>query len=106
MFENFKEGVKTLFTPRGQLGRVGQNLCFGLALLGLILFYTYLASGEENTLFPSWGELFAGASKLIYNPDLEEYMLWEDSIASFKRLIPAVGLFTQTLCDISKLNPY
>ncbi|MEL6181927.1 MAG: hypothetical protein AAFS10_23400, partial [Myxococcota bacterium] len=92
LLETLKADAKALFVPRSPLSRIGQNLCFAVAFFSLVLLYTTLAYQEDNTLYPRWGELWEGLQTLIYNPDMEESMLWDDSLASFQRLVPAIGL--------------
>ena len=117
IFERLKASFKAAIVPRGHMSKTGQNVCFALALVGLILFYTYLAYQDSNTLcldpqndlraiedlalcgsehikrgqvFPRWMELWEGLRRMVYNPALEESILWEDSVASFSRLVPAI----------------
>jgi NitT/TauT family transport system permease protein len=92
LLETFKNDVRSILTPRGNLSKAGQNLCFFLALVLLAIGYTYLADQEGNTLFPKWDELWLGTKKMVYNPAMEESIIWDDSIASFKRLIPAIAI--------------
>ena len=37
LFETLKEDARTIFTPRGNLSKAGQNLCFFLALVALVV---------------------------------------------------------------------
>lgn len=85
--------LRAVFTPRARLSRTSRNLCLLFALVAMTLGYTYLEATEvDSNVFPSWGELYEGTRLIIYNPFLQEYPLWEDSFASFERLLSAVAL--------------
>lgn len=86
MFHDFRK----ILVLRRPIATVTQNFFFMLALIVLAVGYTYLAYRGENVMMPKWGELWIGVKNLYTDTRNGEHILWDDTIASYSRLIPAV----------------
>lgn len=63
-----------------------------LSVLTMIGVYSLVAYGSSSHVLPTWGQMWEGLQKIIWDPFFEESYLWDDSIASFSRLFPAIGI--------------
>jgi len=83
---------KPLFVIRGSVSQRWQIAIFFIAILSIVIGYSLLAYDKDNRLLPTWSMLFAGLQKIITDPVTGDHYLWEDTIDSFCRIIPAVGI--------------
>lgn len=83
---------KPLFVIRGTVSRRWQIAIFFLAILSIIVGYSLMAYDKDNRLLPTWGKLLAGLQNIITDPVTKDHYLWQDTIDSFSRIIPAVGI--------------
>ncbi len=83
---------KPLFIIRGTVSQRWQIAIFFLAILSIIVGYSLMAYAKDNKLLPTWDMLFVGLKRIITDPETGDHYLWEDTINSFSRIIPAVGI--------------
>lgn len=83
---------KKVFVLRRAISTVTQNFFFLLALVALAIGYTCLAYRADNIMIPHWDALSIGVKNLYKDSRNGEHILWNDTIASFSRLIPAIAL--------------
>lgn len=86
----FAKDLRKLLVLRRPINAVTQNFFFALAIILLVIGYTYLAYRGENRMIPHWGMLWDGVKNLYVDSRSGDHILWDDTIASFGRLIPAI----------------
>jgi NitT/TauT family transport system permease protein len=89
---SWRDDVRKIFIMREPLPGWLGNSFFLMAIGLIVLAYSSVAYSGSNTLIPTWGKLAHGFAQMITDPRSGEHMLWNDTIASFTRLLPALGL--------------
>lgn len=89
---SWRDYVRATFTPREPLPAWLSRCCFALGVLSILVAYSVIAYAGENTMIPTWSKLLRGLLEMWKDSRSGDRMLMDDTIASFSRLIPAIGI--------------
>ncbi len=89
---SWRDYIRATFTMRESLPAWLSRCYFALAILLILTAYTALAYLGDNTLIPTWGKLFHGVGEMWKDPKSGDYVLLKDTIDSYARLVPAIGI--------------
>jgi NitT/TauT family transport system permease protein len=88
----FLKDLRKITVLRRPISTLTRNFFFLIAIFLLSIGYTCFAYQAENKMIPHWDALFVGVQNLYHDSRSGDYILFEDTIASMKRLLLAVLL--------------
>jgi len=86
------KSLRPIITIRGEISQRQGQIIFVLALITIASVYSALAYSDTDKILPTWDKLWIGVGKVITDPATGDHYLWEDTFASFGRILPAIGL--------------
>ena len=86
------KSFRRMFVMRAEISKTADYGFFMLAVVTILVAYHLTAYSDTNKLFPRWDQLWEGVKKIITDPVTGDHFLWEDTLASFGRILPAIGL--------------